>query len=274
VSKVSCLLQQKVLAVFCPQLKQTGDLVTGTANSHANSVAMGDVNGDGRVDVVVTNSGAANELYLGNAAGGLTRQTTGDFVSSTANSRGVAMGDINGDGRTDVAVSNHDAANELYLGNAAGGLTRQTTGDFSTGMIVSNGMAMGDVNNDGRDDVVVSNAIAANQLFYSDPCSYGLALSNISSDDTCYECPSFATDADASQPNKCLMCPAGTVGSAGLRGIRYDQRYLCIPCVAGRYRPAALLSSSCVECPPGRFARWTTWLWFPERLPGTSEPLV
>jgi hypothetical protein len=79
VSKVSCLLQQKVLAVFCPQLKQTGDLVTGTANSHANSVAMGDVNGDGRVDVVVTNSGAANELYLGNAAGGLTRQTTEAF---------------------------------------------------------------------------------------------------------------------------------------------------------------------------------------------------
>jgi hypothetical protein len=44
--------------------------------------------------------------------------STGDFVTGTAASFDVAMGDINGDGRTDVAVSNHDAANELYLGTA------------------------------------------------------------------------------------------------------------------------------------------------------------
>eukprot|EP01047_Picozoa_sp_COSAG01_P139632 COSAG01_NODE_70455_length_258_cov_1.132075_1_plen_77_part_01 len=74
---------------------------------------------------------------MGNAAGGLTRQFTGDFVTGTAASQGVAMGDVNSDGRADVVVANSNypngAANELYLGNAAGGLTRQTTGDFVSG---------------------------------------------------------------------------------------------------------------------------------------------
>jgi hypothetical protein len=83
---------------------------------------VGDINRDGRTDVVVANTYGANELYLGNAAGGLTRQTTGGLVTGTAASYGVAMGDINNDGRADVVVANNGAANELYLGNAAGGL--------------------------------------------------------------------------------------------------------------------------------------------------------
>eukprot|EP01047_Picozoa_sp_COSAG01_P086357 COSAG01_NODE_19381_length_1013_cov_1.024070_2_plen_116_part_01 len=95
----------------------------------------------------------------------LEKQTTGDFVTGTTPSIDVAMGDVNSDGFADVVVANYYAANELYLGNAAGGLTRHTTGDFVTGTASSYDVAMGDVNGDGFADVVVANYYAANELY-------------------------------------------------------------------------------------------------------------
>ena len=81
-------------------------------SASTRSVAPGDVDGDGRLDVLVGNSGAANELLL--------QQSDGSFVAAagfpggSAYTYSVLLGDLDGDGRLDVLVGNI-GANELLL---------------------------------------------------------------------------------------------------------------------------------------------------------------
>ena len=81
----------------------TSDVVSGTAASYG--AAFGDVDGDGRLDLIVVNSGQPNELYMNAGGGALTRVTSGDVVSGTALSFGAAFGDVDGDGRLDLSSS-------------------------------------------------------------------------------------------------------------------------------------------------------------------------
>ncbi|HET9233878.1 MAG TPA: VCBS repeat-containing protein, partial [Candidatus Eisenbacteria bacterium] len=70
-------------------------LVFDTGNN-PGCVAMGDLNGDGRIDLVVANSGANSvSVLLGN--GGGTYGQRSDFPTASF-PRSVAIGDLNNDG--------------------------------------------------------------------------------------------------------------------------------------------------------------------------------
>ena len=75
------------------------DFTSDQADSY--DVAVGDVNGDGWLDVVVANE-AVNHLYMNRrGAGGsvFAKVTTGAFATDvSAGSRGVALADFDGDG--------------------------------------------------------------------------------------------------------------------------------------------------------------------------------
>ena len=119
------------------------------------AVALGDVNGDGMLDVVIGNHGNSgpNELLL--------QQSDGSFVAAagfpggSANTRAIALGDVNGDGRLDVLVGNHGSANELLLQQSDGSFVAAGLGDSSYSYTSS--VALGDVDGDGRLDVLVGN---------------------------------------------------------------------------------------------------------------------
>ena len=121
------------------------------------SLAIGDLNGDGRPDLVVGefyNFGVSVLLGNGDGSFGVTTAFhTGSGVQS------VAIGDLNGDGKPDLATANdYDNAVSVLLGNGDGSFGGGT--EFGTGSAAWS-VAIGDLNGDGKPDLAVANAGSA-----------------------------------------------------------------------------------------------------------------
>jgi hypothetical protein len=143
-----------------------------------SSVAVADVNGDGKPDVVVANCapdesgncepGGRNGLVgvlLGNGDG--TFQTAVNHDSGGFNARSLAVTDVNGDGKPDVVVANCAPSESgrcslvnglvgVLLGNGDGTFKLPTT--YDTGGYYADSVAVADLNGDGKPDVVVANS--------------------------------------------------------------------------------------------------------------------
>jgi hypothetical protein len=138
---------------FSPRRRQ--DLPT----RQANAVALADVDGDRWIDVLFANGqGPVSYIYL-SRSGGLEAGRRIDLPTNDA--RDVAAADLNGDGSTDVFFTNHQTAGNrlttsyLYFNDGKGGFSPQRRQEFET--IGAWGVSIGDLNGDGRGDVVVSN---------------------------------------------------------------------------------------------------------------------
>ena len=75
------------------------------SGSAPTSVAIGDINGDGTMDVAVGNYGSNNVTVLFGGRRGLTAAPGSPFTVGEAPSS-VAIGDLNGDGKGDIATAN------------------------------------------------------------------------------------------------------------------------------------------------------------------------
>jgi hypothetical protein len=137
-----------------------------TAGGVPGSAAMGDLNGDGRPDLAVANAGSntvsvlLNTTAPGAAMPNFAAQQT---FATGANPLSVAMRDLNGDGRPDLAVADgdDDTVSVLLNTTAPGATTPSFTAHetFATGG-GPDSVAIGDLNGDGRPDLVVANSIS------------------------------------------------------------------------------------------------------------------
>jgi len=118
-----------------------------------SSVAIQDLNGDGRPDLAVSvyNSDAVSVL-LGNDDGTFGART--DFATGK-NPQSVAVGDLDGDGRADLVVANY-AAHTISVLLGYGDGTFRAKNDFASGSYPQH-VALADLNHDGRLDAAVTN---------------------------------------------------------------------------------------------------------------------
>src|SRR5262249_47311302 len=122
------------------------------------SVAVGDLNGDGIVDLAVSDTaGNAVSVLLGKGDG--TFELAGTYPAGVG-ARSVAIGDFNGDGRLDLAVVNQgsapgytDGGLSVLLGNGDGSF--QPPINYTTG-IRPLAVVVGDFNRDGIPDLAVT----------------------------------------------------------------------------------------------------------------------
>ncbi|MES2777988.1 MAG: FG-GAP-like repeat-containing protein [Bacteroidota bacterium] len=161
--------------------------VSYTTGSAPRSVAVSDVDADGRPDLVVANSGSANISVLKNTSTLGTISIAGkvDFTTGSA-PYFVATGDIDGDGKPDVVVANNGSNTISVLRNTttiAGTPSFAGKSDFATGAGPQS-VVLGDVDGDGKPDVATGNNGASTIS----------VLRNISSSGT----PGFAGKSDMS----------------------------------------------------------------------------
>jgi hypothetical protein len=128
--------------------------VAYAAGSRPESLAVGDLNNDGRADIVVTN-------YTGNTISVFLQQSSGTFAArlpypTNSGPDSVAVGDITGDGLVDIVISHWTAADiGVYTQSASGGLNPMVT--YASPQAGRDDIGIADVNNDGRNDVIKMN---------------------------------------------------------------------------------------------------------------------
>ncbi|MCU0862575.1 MAG: FG-GAP-like repeat-containing protein [Planctomycetes bacterium] len=119
------------------------------------AVALGDVDGDGDLDLVTGNRGGQNRLYLNNGTGTFTDATAGRMPVDLDRTMAVELADFDGDGDLDLATANLVQQNRLYLNNGTGTFTDATTGRMPVAAYYSTALDAGDVDGDGDLDLVV-----------------------------------------------------------------------------------------------------------------------
>ena len=120
------------------------------------AVALGDANGDGRLDVATANTNFENEgitVLLGDGAGGFGAATTyraGPVRDNTP--QGILMSDVTGDGHADIVTANIGSSSlSLLVGDGSGEFAPAQSLTAGVGPVM---VATGDVDGDGRADLV------------------------------------------------------------------------------------------------------------------------
>ena len=143
------------------------DRLTGwywTGNTVINSVAIGDVDGDGQIEVVTGgyyNDGARNvaQLIEWNGLNLSVDRLAGWYWTSNTVINSVALGDVDNDGQTEVVTGgyyNDGVRNiaQLVEWNGANLAVDRLTGWYWTRNTVVNSVGIGDVDGDGQAEVV------------------------------------------------------------------------------------------------------------------------
>lgn len=128
---------------------------------------LADVNGDGKLDIIVTSAtldptvGSATDayVYLGDGAGGFGASPSAT-LPVVGQGWGVAAGDVNGDGKMDLVFGTEFNTVSVFKGNGDG--TFGAEARYAVGQRQQSGpffVALADVSGNGYPDIVTSNGL-------------------------------------------------------------------------------------------------------------------
>ena len=150
---VSVMIGEKGEAPF-----RAASAQTITLSESPGEMSVGDVNGDGQLDLALDHHDSYNvTLLFGNGRGGFAPAPNSPIVMKQGqhpHTHGLGLGDFNGDGKLDLAtVNNEDNDISVALDDGRGGFTNAPGSPFAVGPSPYP-LTLADVNGDERLDIV------------------------------------------------------------------------------------------------------------------------